>query len=442
MISFHLPRILPIIIVLFLGGCTELTIDWAALDPKGEPAFPPINTENQDKTAWKEDTTPRFQDLFQSNVFGHLPDASTTEVLDRRRVADDAFNGLAHYDEITVRVTPSFSTDTNLTAVANGEDDNAAEFMIALITPKERPSSPVIIMETFCARWNAAPHPNATTPEGAEQSGGFFGVIATYVFGRYICTPPFEEILSRGYAVAVVSPQSVVPDQSRAGLAALRRLSKDMPKQNARWGAIAAWGWTYSRAVDALLEEPTIDPDGIIVWGHSRYGKAALVAAAFDPRIDAVIAHQSGTGGASLNWDKPGESIDGITKSYPHWFADAYKDLADASEGKGPRPDFDQHMLLALIAPRPILLGNARRDVWSDPNGAFRAAIGATPAYTLLGKKGLSAKRLNEFVPSDDIAFWLRPGTHGVVKEDWPAFLSFLDAHIGAFSSTMDARGE
>ncbi|MEZ5920566.1 MAG: hypothetical protein R3C60_04355, partial [Parvularculaceae bacterium] len=79
---------------------------------------------------------------------------------------------------------------------------------------------------------------------------------------------------------------------------------------------------------------------------------------------------------------------------------------------------------------RPVLLGNARRDVWSDPNGAFRAALGADPVYRLYDEKGLDQKRLVPFEPSSELAFWIRPGTHGVVKEDWPAFLQFLDAHF------------
>ncbi len=92
--------------------------------------------------------------------------------------------------------------------------------------------------------------------------------------------------------------------------------------------------------------------------------------------------------------------------------------------------DIDQHALLALIAPRPVLLGNARRDVWSDPNGAFRAAMGADPVYELLGSEGLRQERLYDWRPEADIAFWVRPGTHGVVEEDWPAFLEFLKAHF------------
>lgn len=89
----------------------------------------------------------------------------------------------------------------------------------------------------------------------------------------------------------------------------------------------------------------------------------------------------------------------------------------------------DQHALIALIAPRPIFLGNARRDVWSDPNGAFRAVQGASPVYKLYNKQGLNKDKLKPFNPDSDISFYIRPGTHGVVKEDWPAFLDFLDAH-------------
>jgi hypothetical protein len=92
----------------------------------------------------------------------------------------------------------------------------------------------------------------------------------------------------------------------------------------------------------------------------------------------------------------------------------------------------DQQALLALIAPRPVLLGNARRDVWSDPAGAFRAAKAADAVYELYGAKGLTAKKLDQFDPSAELSFWIRPGTHGVVKEDWPAFLEFLRAHFPA----------
>ena len=178
--------------------------------------------------------------------------------------------------------------------------------------------------------------------------------------------------------------------------------------------------------VDALESDPDIAASDYVTYGHSRYGKSALVAAAFDPRISGVISHQSGTGGASLNRRKKGETVASITKNYPHWFAARYAEYA-GREGEMP---VDQHHLLALIAPRPVMLGNARRDVWSDPNGAFRAAMGADPVYRLYADAGLEQSRLDEWRPDASLAFWLRPGTHGVVEEDWPAFLEFLDAHF------------
>ena len=124
--------------------------------------------------------------------------------------------------------------------------------------------------------------------------------------------------------------------------------------------------------------------------------------------------------------DKVGESVESITDNYSQWFSPRLKAYASKPETL---PVDAQH-LLTLIAPRPIMLGNARRDVWSDPNGAFLAAQQASPTWAAYGLKGLDQDRLKDFNPVADIAFWQRPGTHGIVKEDWPAFLSFMDSHF------------
>ncbi|MHA7873422.1 MAG: glucuronyl esterase domain-containing protein, partial [Hyphococcus sp.] len=292
------------------------------------------------------------------------------------------------------------------------------------------PGAPVILAQTFCPRWNTIPHPAIARPEeaGGCGGGGPAAALMKYVFGRYIATPPIEMILKRGYAVATIYPGEFAPDRRSEGRAVLAAMASGLSDDEARWGAIAAWAWGYSLMIDALQADPTFSERRFISWGHSRYGKSALVAAAFDPRIDAVIAHQSGTGGASLNRRKKGESVRSITRTYPHWFADRYAAYA----GREEELPVDQHLLLALIAPRPVLLGNARRDVWSDPSSAFRAAMGADPVYELFGSEGLDQSRLDAWRPESDLAFWIRPGTHGVVKEDWPAFLEFLDAHFPA----------
>ena len=214
-------------------------------------------------------------------------------------------------------------------------------------------------------------------------------------------------------------------DDRQYGAAQLELLSEGHDADTG-WGSLAAWAFQYSRGIDYLETDPTLDPKRMAIYGHSRFGKAVLVAGAMDPRIDAVIAHQSGRGGAALFASEKGEPIEKMMAAYPHWLNNAY---AARLERGGALP-FDQHHVLALLAPRPVLLGHGRRDGWADPDGSFRAAKGASPAYQLYGKDGLTAERLGDFDPTADIAYLMRPGTHGETKEDWEAFFKFLDAHF------------
>ncbi|MEL6112733.1 MAG: alpha/beta hydrolase [Pseudomonadota bacterium] len=407
---------------LLLGGCVKATLAWADLSPKGAPATPTILDvpSNEDPKTWWEDKGKAFaREQLQAHVFGYLPDDAAITVL-RHDVLDEAvFGGRGTLEEYVVRATATF----------NGEAVEARQFLINIVIPNQRVGpAPVILLENFSPRWVAIRHPKITRPSGTSDGmGGIGGGIAQFIFGRYVATPPTADILDRGYALAVMYPSEIVPDSARAGLTALNQLAVGHQDDATRWGAIAAWGWTFSRAIDVLDRDERVLRDGFITYGHSRYGKAALLAGAFDDRVAAVISHQSGTGGASLNRRKKGESIKEITDSYPHWFAPQYASYA-GREGEMP---IDQHYLLALLAPRPVLLGNARRDVWSDPNGALKAAIGADPVYKLYDPAaGLRQRRLKPFMPEASLSLWMRPGTHGVVKEDWPAFLDFLDAHF------------
>ncbi len=410
-----------------LSGCVRATMAWTKLAPNGDAArpqllesfegTPPVETAEE----WRTRRALALREALQREVYGFLPDASETRVLSHDVINSSAFGGRAVLEEYRIAVTATFN---GVAVESRGADEAMGVVMNVALPVRTNGPAPVILMETFCPRWMTLPDPAvAGSPEEIDEGSG----IMTYIFGRYICTPPVEDILDAGYAIAAIYPGELVPDDKKEGPPQLRRLSAGYEDDETRWGAVAAWGWAFSRMVDVLDGDRRIDPNGIVAWGHSRYAKAALLAAVFDDRIDAVIAHQSGTGGASLNRDKPGESVKAITRTYPHWFAKAYANYA----GREEEMSIDQHALLALIAPRPVLLGNARRDVWSDPNGAFRAGQGADPVYDLLGSEGLEQDRLDEWKPEADLAFWIRPGTHGVVEEDWPAFLEFLNAHFG-----------
>lgn len=416
-----LTAVFSLVSMLVVSGCAKITLAWADLSADGAVATPDVLGEfNGDGpvtslSQWQASRAPALRTAFEKYVYGAFPDESTVSVLSARAVDLDAFGGLATLYESRLQASVRF-----------GDTDNKTEvFLLNALIPNNAPNAPVVLMQTFCPRWDTIPHEKISRPKKSGGCGGAGSGLMRYIFGRYIATPPIEEILNRGYAIATIYPSEFVPDRRETGLAALAALSDGRPAGSEQWGAIAAWGFGYSWMVDALRQMPAISATKFIAYGHSRYGKAALVAAAYDKRINGVISHQSGTGGASLNAGKKGESIADITSSYPHWFAASYANAADRY-----LLPIDQHQLLALIAPRPILLGNARRDVWSDPNGAFRAAMGADAVYELYGVKGLDQQRLGTWRPDAELSFWIRPGTHGVVKEDWPAFLEFLDAHF------------
>ena len=162
-------------------------------------------------------------------------------------------------------------------------------------------------------------------------------------------------------------------------------------------GTIGAWAWGLQRAVDYLVTAPGIDPRRIVVTGHSRLGKAALLAAAFDERIALAIPHQAGCGGSAPSRariaigkpfntldtprTKPPETVADINDAFPHWFNGNYKLFNDAPE----RLPFDQHCLVALCAPRPVLFTNAQEDEWANPDGQFEVLKAADPVYRFLG---------------------------------------------------------
>ena len=364
--------------------------------PKGLAASPAL--EISSKRDWERQKE-AIQQTLEQEIYGVMPKDFSTTLINTHPVKQHSFQ--ANIEEIELRTS-------------RGES-----YAAIIITPKQSADDlPIIMMENFCPNHAVIPAKDISKPQSAYFDCSNEGVMAnifSYFFGRYITTPPIDMIIQRGYALAVIYPSATFPDDSSR----FQTQRDKAPSPDHPWGAIGAWAYQFSSLADHLQTDNRFSD--IIAYGHSRYGKSALVAAAFDNTIDGVIAHQSGTGGASLSRDKKGETVAAITKGYPHWFTPAYQEETLT---------LDQHHLLALIAPRPILLGNARRDVWSDPEGAFRAAMGAAPAYRLYGSEGLKLSKLTDFNPMADIAFWMRPGTHGVVKEDWPAFLDFMDAHF------------
>jgi hypothetical protein len=243
--------------------------------------------------------------------------------------------------------------------------------------------------------------------------------------GRGGCsdTWPIDRIIGRGYAVATFYNGDIEPDDPslRDGIRYhLLPEGRTDPGPH-EWGTVAAWAWGVSRAVDYLVTDKDIDAGRIAVVGHSRNGKAAIVAAAFDERISLAIPHQAGCGGTSPDRGTVGESVKQINERFPHWFCGTFHAFNDCPD----RLPFDQHCMISLIAPRPVLLSNAAEDTWANPDGQFDMLEAADPVYRLLGVDGMESSDMPKVgtLMNSRLGYFIRPGKHSMTPEDWNAFM-------------------
>lgn len=243
---------------------------------------------------------------------------------------------------------------------------------------------------------------------------------------------PVEEIIDHGYALVVVDYKGMVNDAHFGnfsdGIAA--HFGTTATRTEDEWGKIGMWAWGTSRVMDYLIDDqPQLDTKRVAVIGQSRLGKTALWCGAQDERFAAVISNDSGYGGAASSKKGSGERVDDFLRMGSwDWFCENFQNYRGALEDEKP---YDQSFLLALIAPRYLLVGSAEKDRGADPQSEFLTTLHASAAWELLGKKGLVTENKMPIAPvyldEGDVHYHCREGLHYLSREDWAAYIRFLD---------------
>lgn len=345
--------------------------------------------------------------LFEEHVYGHAPDAPRLEARTLRRGM--ALDGKASFDEI------------ELSFAVLGEDAHSIHLLLVLPASSTGPV-PVFLGLNKCGNHTALAEAVVRQLPWREKT------CAREDFddpGDRASTWCVDLLIARGYGLATFCCEDLDTDRHEPG----DGIQTHYPEHD--WATIRAWAWGFSRAIDHLVTDARVDAERIAVIGHSRRGKTALLAAAFDERIGMVVPHQSGTGGCALWRDNDQETLERITRVFPHWFIPRCRSYA----GKEADLPVDQHQLVAMIAPRPVLETVGAQDTWANFDSSLRCLTAASAAWELSGQVGC-AGRIGPEDPMPTpaqgrVAQLLLDKPHVLDADYWRRILDFADVQLG-----------
>ena len=351
---------------------------------------------------WRSIRRPQILSLFSNLIYGRVPEPAHPIETSYEVLAEDPgfMAGKATRKDVRIRFS---------------NENGVAEMTILVFVPNEAPKpAPAFMIHSFddteSDRFDAHPE----QPDRLKNNW------------------PLGELFDRGYGFVAVHQTDLVGHNEVAFEKGIHPLffkdGQSFPAAD-EWGVISAVAWGGMRALDYLEQDDAIDHRRIALMGHSKMGKTALWTAAQDERFAIVISAQSGCAGAALWRRRSGETLSKMVTRFPYWLSrNAWKFVDQEND-----LPVDQHMLLALVAPRPVYVASGESDTWADPRGEYLSAYHAGEVYRLLGKRGLTSEAtppLGEAILDSEVGYHIREGGHSVELYDWRRFMDFADVHL------------
>jgi hypothetical protein len=433
-------RFAPYVSSLLLAGCVSHQTATGFPDPVDLPADATLpdplkmldGRPVEEPSQWFKGRRPELKRLFENYVYGPIPPKPKRVVIKLIGSYPDFVDGAATLKLLTLQPVSAHISKPG------------PQIDLMLVVPNYRSKpAPVFLAMDFCGNqaitsdpriplsrsWMAKGCPGCTNNQATEASRG-----------SQATNWPLAEIVKRGYGLAAFYSGDVDPDRAEASTGLYGWLAAGDPARNnpTNRGTIAAWAWGFHRCVDYLVKDAAVDRNRIAVVGHSRNGKTALLAAAMDERIAMAFPHQAGCGGTAPSRGNTGESVKAINNEFPHWFNGEFKKFNKEPE----RLPIDQNCLIALCAPRPVLVSAAEGDTWSNPAGQFADVQSADAAWRFVGAEGFTeadsplpaapslqstnVPPMNKLL-GHRLGFYMRAGKHSMTAADWKVFLDFAD---------------